>query len=224
MKKIILIFFSILLLLFSCWYEKNNKNFKEEKISEEVKVVAKKNKNKDFKIIEDEEYSWWKENKFLLVDNFSDDKYKKFSKYKSLNWLHLTINNFIWKKWINKTLSYIKNNFFKNKWEHDFSIEDYPYYFTNIEYNIISKINISEFYIIWKYPDINLPNPTKNEILSYKKEVALFDKNMKDILNNSKTLKKITVLDYKIFKKENWKIEIEDIRMNKWLINTWIKN
>ena len=176
----------------------------------EIEIIEEK---KEFLIYILEEESW-EEHKYLEVHNFSDEKYKEFEKYKNVESFRLSIYSSNWKKWIEKTFNYIKNNFFKWVWEYMFTLEDYKFNFTDKEIEILSQINISYLELMWVYPHISFPNPSDELIKKYKKEKTEFDNNIKYILNNSKTLNRIIVVDYKMFTKKDLKIEIEDLRMS----------
>jgi len=203
---------TILVLFFLVWC--NNKEIKviETKIieipSEEVKIIEK---SKDFNIIEVE----WDKEEYIRLDvrNFSDDKYREFKKYKNVQSFHIEI--FMWKKWIEKTLSFIRDNFFKWNLEYNFTLEDYEFDFTNKEIKIFSQMNISYLWFMWIYPHISFPNLSDEDKLKYKKEKTHFDDNINYILNHSKTINKIIVQDYKTFVKKDWKIEIQDLRINR---------
>ena len=152
----------------------------------------------------------------IWFENYSDDDYEVFSNLKDFDSLGLDFWPLILGN-IEKTLKIISDNI-KNKWE-DISLTLEFLFdkrnFTKLEINILKDMNITVLEIHWWYLDISFPNPSNESIKKYRKEKTEFDENINYILNNSKTLNKIIVLDYKIFTKKDWKIEVEDWRMSR---------
>jgi len=211
MKKITSLFL-LIFLLFSCNIKENNNFNKKEleikNINNEIELkVFNKNDLEDLK-------NFFIENKkvdslYILLDYYDDNYYEVFKNLPSFEKLQIDFWNGV--KNIEKTLNVLKNNLNYNNWlTLDFLDKRN---FSNRELEILSEFNLKILEIHWVYPRKKYKN---NKELSekYLHDIKDYDNKIINLLSKSAKFKKIIILDYKIFEKDNtWKVNIiKDLR------------
>lgn len=168
--------------------------------SEKLKIFLLNNKSESLRLY----FTTYNENDFYILNNINFNNLEDL--YLDLWWEY---------KLLDKTLKVLLEKL-KNKWKwFNLSLGVDSYILPKEDEGILINMNISKLLLSGISPRIDYSDSNKGNIIKYKNDIKETDRKINSILSKSETLEEITIDEYKIFTKKDWKIEIEDIRMSK---------